>query len=260
MFYRSLISVLAIAALVAGGARAARAQDQSKYPDWSGQWFRGPGMGTGWDPTRPQGLGQQAPLTPEYQAIFAATLADKAAGGLGGDPTATCLPHGMPRMMIAIYPIEFVITPKTTYMLSDYTTDRRIYTDGRAWPQELLPSFNGYSIGKWSDDDGDGKLDTLAVETRGFKGPRTFEGSGMPLHNDNETVIRERIQLDKTPPAHRPSERMRGPGSGYGFSCRDIEGRLSSVIADDVRHGDTANASDLNEPREPCVTWRHIWS
>jgi hypothetical protein len=30
------------------------AQDQPSYPDWSGQWMRGPGMGTGWDPTKPQ--------------------------------------------------------------------------------------------------------------------------------------------------------------------------------------------------------------
>jgi hypothetical protein len=197
VYDQSLISVLAIAALLTGGPRAAGAQDQSKYPDWSGQWVRGPGMGTGWDPTKPQARGQQAPLTPEYQAIFDATLADKAAGGLGGDPTALCLPHGMPRMMIGIYPIEFVVTPKVTYVLTDYTTDRRIFTDGRAWPDELLPSFNGYSIGKWVDE-GDGHFDALEVETQGFKGPRTFEGSGMPLHRDNETVIRERIQLDKT--------------------------------------------------------------
>jgi hypothetical protein len=157
-------------------------------------------MGFGWDPTRPPGLGQQAPLTPEYRAIFDAVIADKAAGGFGGDRTAVCLPHGMPRMMIAVYPIEFVVTPKVTYVLSDYTTDRRIFTDGRDWPSELLPSFTGYSIGKWIDEDGDGRYDVLEVETRGFKGPRTFEGTGMPLHEDNATVIRERIRLERSDP------------------------------------------------------------
>src|SRR5437868_9858713 len=126
----------------------AQAQDQTKYPDWSGQWTNGPGMGRGWDPTKPAALGQQAPLTPEYRAIFEATLADKALGGLGGDPTAICLPHGMPRMMIAIYPLEFIIQPKVTYLLTDYTTHRRSFTNNRPWPKELLPSFNGYSIGR----------------------------------------------------------------------------------------------------------------
>ena len=60
----------------------------------------------------------------------------------------------------------------------------------------------GYSIGKWLDTDGDGRFDTLEVETRNFKGPRTVEFSGIPLHDDNETVVKERIYLDKTEPGH----------------------------------------------------------
>jgi len=194
------IGVAALAAILSAAVAGAQAQEQSRFPDWSGQWVRGPGMGTGWDPTKPQGLGQQAPLTAEYRAIFEAKLADKAQGGLGGDMTAICLPHGMPRMMIGIYPIEFVITPKVTYVLTDYTTHRRIFTDGRGRPGELLPSYNGYSTGRWIDEDGDGRYDVLEVETRDFKGPRTFEGSGMPLHEDNATVIHERISLDKSDP------------------------------------------------------------
>src|SRR5215510_10447643 len=194
------IRATAVAALLLAGTIIAWAQEQSKLPDWSGQWLRGPGMGNGWDPSKEQGHGQQAPLTPEYKAKFDGFLADKALGGSGSDTTALCLPHGMPRMMIGIYPIEFIVTPKVTYVLTDYTTHRRIFTDGRDWPGELLPSYNGYSIGKWIDEDGDGRYDALEVETRGFKGPRTFEGSGMPLHRDNSTVIRERIGLDRSDP------------------------------------------------------------
>ena len=193
----SPLGIILLTVFLTLDAPGAITQERSQYPDWSGQWTRGPGMGNGWDPTKPQGLAQQAPLTPEYRAVFEAVIADKAAGGLGGDPTALCLPHGMPRMMIGIYPIEFVITPKVTYVLTDYTTHRRLFTDNRVWPNELLPSFNGYSIGTWIDADRDGRYDLLEVETRGFKGPRTFESSGMPLHEDNQTVIRERIALDR---------------------------------------------------------------
>src|SRR5262249_41377079 len=64
-------------------------------------------------------------------------------------------------------------------------------------PKEMQPSFSGYSIGKWIDEDGDGRYDVLAVETRGLSGPRSFDSSGMPFHRDNETVINERIYLDK---------------------------------------------------------------
>src|SRR5262249_23799028 len=35
------------------------------------------------------------------------------------------------------------------------------------------------------------------VETRNFKGPRTYDTSGIPLHKDNKTVVKERIYLDK---------------------------------------------------------------
>jgi len=40
----------------------------------------------------------------------------------------------------------------------------------------------------------------LEVETRGFKGPRSYDNSGLPLHEDNESVITERIFLDKNDP------------------------------------------------------------
>jgi len=195
MIMLHLFASMAIAA-AALTAIAAHAQDLSKYPDWSGQWKKPAGVGNNFDFGKPAGRGQQAPLTSEYQAIFDANSADRAEGGLGGDPTGLCLPHGMPRMMIAVYPIELVVTPATVYILTDYTTHRRIFTDGRPWPKEILPSFNGYSIGRWSDTDGDGVYDLLEVETRGFKGPRTFEGSGLPLHEDGQTVIKERLQLD----------------------------------------------------------------
>jgi len=133
MHHRGRFAALAVATLLA--TSPAHAQDLSKFPDWSGQWRRPAGLAAAWDPTKPPGLGQQAPLTPEYQAIFEATLKDRAVGGLTGDPTGLCLPHGLPRMMVAIFPAEFVITPKITYYLTDYTTSRRIFTNDRDWPK-----------------------------------------------------------------------------------------------------------------------------
>ncbi len=192
------IAALFAAALSTTAAHAQDAGSPGTYPDWSGQWRRPPEVAPAWDPTKPPGIGQQAPLTPEYQAIFEATLKDRAIGGLTGDPTGLCLPHGLPRMMVAIFPVEFVVTPKVTYYMTDYTTSRRIFTDGRDWPEDVRPSFNGYSIGKWVDTDGDGRFDLLEVESRGFKGPRTFEASGLPLHRDGESIIKERIFLDKS--------------------------------------------------------------
>ena len=188
----NLIGMIALAAGFA--ACGAQAQELSKLPDWSGQWKNTSGIQ--WDQTKPLGPAQGAPLTAEYQARYEINLKDQAAGGLGDDPTGQCIPHGMPRVMTVVYPMEIVITPKTTYVLTDYTIPRRIFTDGRDWPQELDQNFNGTSIGRWVDPDAEGRFAALVAETRGFKGPRTYEASGLRLHDDNQTVIKERFSLD----------------------------------------------------------------
>ena len=38
------------------------------------------------------------------------------------------------------------------------------------------------------------------METRDFKGPRNYEDSGMPLHLDNQSIVKERLSLDKANP------------------------------------------------------------
>jgi len=195
MLSRYSIGLIALAAALGAAIASAHAQDEPKYPDWSGKW-RVIG-GNRWDPTKPAGRGQQPPLTPEYQAIFEASLADQQAGGPGNDMRFSCLPPGMPRMMTVIFPMEFIFSPKITYILFENLMPRRIYTDGREWPTEVDPAFAGYSIGRWVDEDRDGRFDVLEIETRNMKGPRSFEPSGLPLHRDDQTVVKERIYLDK---------------------------------------------------------------
>jgi len=187
------------AAAASGGARAAEA---GKYPDWRGQWLR-PSIKLPTQPshdqTKPWGFGQEAPLTPEYQKVLADSIADQAQGGLGNFPTTLGRASGMPHMMMAFIPLEFVVTPDTTYILVGmYDHFRRIFTDGRDWPKEIEPTFAGYSIGRWIDEDGDGRYDVLEVETRGFKGPRAYDEAGLPLHFDNQSIFKERIYRDKT--------------------------------------------------------------
>jgi hypothetical protein len=190
----------------------AAAHDETKWPDMDGQWRRaanggllsGGNGGLRYDASRPSAsdlsLGQKPPLTAEYQKIYQDNLDDMSKGGQGIDPTASCLAGGMPRIMIAYAPMEIVVTPKTTYILMERDHDfyRHIYTDGRDFPPPTAePTFLGYSVGKWLDTDGDGRFDTLEVETRGIKGPHVYDATGIPLHADGETVIKERIYLDK---------------------------------------------------------------
>jgi hypothetical protein len=193
MSHRNIICAIALASVCAA-TTGALAFDESKYPDWKGKWDRvGP-------PRWVQG-NDVAPLNAEYAAIFAKTTAEQKAGGFGWETSWMCMPPGMPRIMNAYEPMEIVITPDTTHILISHVHDnRRIFTDGRDWPKDLEPSYKGYSLGKWLDTDGDGRYDTLLVETRSMKGQRSYGTDGLPLAADNRTIVKERIYQDKANP------------------------------------------------------------
>lgn len=206
MLVRGAMGALALAAMLSALPCETWAFDDAMYPDLSGQWIgnRMPSCRgqPSFDPVKCWGTTQDAPLTPEYEAIFKANLVDQATGGQGTNATSTCLAPGMPMVMNAHSPMEIIVLPETTYIRVDHIreTRRRIFTDGRPWPQEIEPTFDGYSVGAWLDTDGDGKYDTLEAETRGFKGPRSYDASGLPLHRDNQSVFKERFYLDKANP------------------------------------------------------------
>ncbi len=195
MRYRGPLGAATFAAALVLTAQGAVAFDDAQYPNFKGQWLR---IGSpNWRPTA-----GAPPLTPEYQKIFDANTADQKAGGPGDWPSTFCIPQGMPAMMNVYDPTEFVVLPDVTYVLVSHVDDsyRRIYTDGRDWPKpgEYELTYAGYSIGKWLDVDGNGKYDVLEVETRLLKGPRGYDASGIPLHHDNQSIIKERIHLDPT--------------------------------------------------------------
>src|SRR5437764_1144258 len=92
VLHRRSLGVIALALAWWVSPATAQIVDFGKYPDLKGQWRRvvTPGIPgqQGHDQTKPPGHGQQAPLTPEYEAIFDANLADQANGGLGNISSA----------------------------------------------------------------------------------------------------------------------------------------------------------------------------
>lgn len=198
-------SIAALALAMGAGAAQAQLGDGHQplgyvpegYPDWHSQWQRVGGVSF-----LPAGVTlEDVPLTEDGRAAYDAGKAAQAAGGQGNDPTYRCIPPGMPRAMTVVYPMEILITPQVTYFAIEYANQlRRVYTDGRDWPEFIEPQFSGYSIGEWEDTDGDGVYDVLHVETREMKGPRSFDSDGIPLHPNNETVVFERIALDPEDP------------------------------------------------------------
>src|SRR5215471_12275067 len=145
MIVRILIGILTMAATLAT-ATTASAHDESKYPDWSGQWrWNAMGGGPRYDPNKPAGVAQQAPLNEKFKRIHKESLAEQAQGGQGlYTQSAKCIPMGMPfQMSIVPFPLEFVVTAKTTFMLFEVMTSepRRIYKDGRDFPQDQQPTY-----------------------------------------------------------------------------------------------------------------------
>jgi hypothetical protein len=101
------------------------------------------------------------------------------------DPTAACLPSGIPRLIIAPYPIEIIQTPDMTVILHEtHHLYRIIYMDAKH-PAKVGPTYMGHSIGHWEGD-------TLVVDTVGLTTMTQIDEAGTQ-HSDALHVV-ERIR------------------------------------------------------------------
>jgi hypothetical protein len=116
------------------------------------------------------------------------------------DPVLTrCYPPGTPRVYFHPYPFEFVQAQKFMLMVFEYDhTIRRIYTDGRALPDDPDASWMGYSVGHW-----DGNT-TFVVDTVGFNEKTWLDRLGH-AHSEQlhvterfRRVDRDHLELDIT--------------------------------------------------------------
>src|SRR5579871_6839989 len=125
MLDRSAIAALALISALCLPGIPARAFDDAQYPDFNGRWTRAPAPPgvTGqlvppFDPTKPSGFGQETPVTPEYRALWAASIADQYAGGPGAR-VATCRGGGIPHAMNLFVLMDVIALPETTYIVID---------------------------------------------------------------------------------------------------------------------------------------------
>jgi hypothetical protein len=179
----SVAGALTVLAAVAAGtaAQPAAAQPAADAPvlAFDGVWAR---IGEGMSPP------------PAYNAEYAArnqVMVDaiKAHHPMT-DPSALCMPGGMPRLMAPALPFEMAVTPGRVFMMFEWNNEtRRIYTDGRPQQTDPDPTFEGHSVGKW--DHGQ-----LLVDTVGFR-PDTLFVLNQGIHSD-ALHITERMWLDST--------------------------------------------------------------
>ena len=117
----------------------------------------------------------EEPLTPAAEAA----LRERAAQFNRVSPLSHCLPEGMPLVEMAPAPYKILQTRGLIVMLYERdTTYRQIYTDGRKLPADPMPTWLGYSVGKWEGD-------TLTVDSSGFNDRGWLDARG---HTHSESL------------------------------------------------------------------------
>jgi hypothetical protein len=135
-------------------------------PDLSGIWLS---TRARFDISLGMKPGDVVPFQPWAKAVFD----ERRAYNSKDDPSARCLPTGLPVRATLATPLKIVQTPGLTLILYESrTTYRQVFTDGRPHPPVIdWPSWQGFSIGKWDGE-------TFLIETIGFNGQAWLDQAG----------------------------------------------------------------------------------
>ena len=155
-------------------------------PDISGLWVVTGAMQFAPDHAIPK-------LQGEYLALYQKRAAAFKAGIAIDDPTAQCLPAGLPHLLVAPYPFEIVQTPGRVLMLYEYDSAvRRIPLNVAPpeHPDEDTTSYDGDSYGHWEGD-------TLVIDTINIRADTQLDFTGIP-HSDALRVTERLHRKDAT--------------------------------------------------------------
>lgn len=128
---------------------------------------------------------EKPPFLPEVQVEYDAYSALMESNAKEFDAARSCLPYVMPRPMLvtAQYPLDFIQTDTQLTIVFELHSDvRRIFLDGREPPSGLLPTWMGYSTGRWDGE-------SLVVTTTAVR------DATMPRPHGPQAAITERFRL-----------------------------------------------------------------
>jgi hypothetical protein len=115
--------------------------------------------------------GGSLPYKPEVAKLVAARHADDSRD----DPHVRCLPDNPPRAWTLPHLTKALHSPKLLALLYEVNAMyRQVFIDGRPFPADMNPTWNGYSVGHWEGD-------MLVVETRGFRDDLWIDTWGSPM-------------------------------------------------------------------------------
>jgi hypothetical protein len=106
------------------------------------------------------------------------------------DPTAQCLPGGLPRSVtLGLFPQQIVQTPKQIIILYEYMNVFRVIPMNAKHPDDLIPAYMGNSVGHWEGD-------TLVVDVTGFNDKTWLAGTGT-FHSEALHITERYTRVDK---------------------------------------------------------------
>ena len=106
------------------------------------------------------------------------------------DPTAQCLPAGLPRtVMLGLFPQQIVQTPTQIVMLYEYMNVFRVIQFDAKHPDDVIPSYMGNSVARWDGD-------TLVIDVIGFNDKTWLAGTGT-FHTDALHITERFTRVDK---------------------------------------------------------------
>ena len=110
-----------------------------------------------------------------YQPAAAKLFDERHAALSIDDPHVRCLPDNPPRAWTLPHLTKIIQTRTQLALLYEVNAMyRQIFIDGRPFPEDPTPAWNGYSVGHWQGD-------TLVVETRGFRDDLWIDTWGSPM-------------------------------------------------------------------------------
>src|SRR5262249_24844547 len=102
------------------------------------------------------------------------------------DPHTRCMPPNFPRAWSFPEYQKILQMPELLVVLHEFNASyRQIFFDGREFPEDMTPTWSGYSIAHWEGP-------TLVVESRGFRDDSWLDLAGNPL--TDAAIVTERIR------------------------------------------------------------------
>ncbi|HEY7335292.1 MAG TPA: hypothetical protein VH639_10430 [Bryobacteraceae bacterium] len=147
-------------------------------------------------PVAPSSTDRQSSQGAPYQPEAAKKVLESYNNRNIDDPTARCLPAGIPRLhSLGLFPMQIVQTPTQIVMLYEYTNVFRVIPLNAKHPDDIVPTYMGDSVGRWEGD-------TLVVDMTGFNdrtwlaGAGTFHTEALHITERYKRVSKDRIDYE----------------------------------------------------------------